>query len=50
MGKANFSEDFTRDAVAQITVSGCGSLATSVCQCILALHIEEEVLAAFRRR
>ena len=53
MGKANFSDDFKRDAVAtdhRAWVSSSGGFAAAGRQPALALRVEAEVLAAIRRR
>jgi hypothetical protein len=50
MGKVNFSEDFKREAVRQITergLYGCGGFAASGRQPAFALRVDEEVLEAF---
>ena len=52
MGKANFSDDSKRDAVAQITergLSGCGGVTASRRQSVFALRVEEEVFTVARR-
>lgn len=53
MGKANFSDDFKRDAVHQITergLPGLGGFSTSWREHAFALRLEEEVFTPFRRR
>ena len=53
MGKSNFSDDFKRDAVAQITergLSSCAGVAASGCKPAFPLCVEEEVRAAIWRR
>ncbi|GAB5378064.1 MAG: hypothetical protein AcusKO_45260 [Acuticoccus sp.] len=52
MGKANFTEDFKRDAVVQITergYPGCGGGGAAGGQQVLALRVEEAVRQACRR-
>ena len=52
MGKSSFSDDFKRDAVAQITERGypvSGGFGASGREPAFALRVEEEVLGAVRR-
>jgi hypothetical protein len=53
MSKSNFSDDFKRDAVAQITeggLSGFGGFTAAGGQPAFALRVGEEVLCAVRWR